>query len=85
VSIHPFSHFLSFAYLAEAGFVLLVVPWTQFWERNYFVESGALLSGVLQNHFVRGGISGVGLVCLACALLELRSLARVAFTRTPRP
>ena len=31
------------------------------------------------------GISGVGLVCLACALLELRSLARVAFTRTPRP
>lgn len=84
MSIHPFSRFLSFAYLAEAGFILLVVPWTQFWERNYFVESGALLSELLQNHFVRGAISGVGLLCIAGALLELQALVRSAFQRSPR-
>ena len=85
MSIHPFSRFLSFAYLAEAGLVLLVVPWTQFWERNYFVEAGAASSVVLQDHFVRGAISGVGIVCLACAFLELRALAQAARARAERP
>lgn len=85
MSIHPFSRFLSFAYLAEAGLVLLVVPWTQFWERNYFVEAGAILGTVLQNHFVRGAISGIGIVCLACAFVELRALAQATWSRAQRP
>lgn len=84
MNIHPLSRFLSFAYLAEAGLVLLVVPWTTFWERNYFVEPGAAFSELLQNHFLRGAVSGIGILCLCGALLELRALARAAFSRTPR-
>lgn len=71
--IHPFSRFLSFVYLLEAGLLLLVVPWTVFWERNYFLE-GTLAGALLTPHAVRGAISGLGLVCLAAAVAELRGL-----------
>lgn len=71
--IHPFSRFLSFVYLLEAGLLLLVVPWTVFWERNYFLE-GTLIGRALTAHPVRGAISGLGLVCLLAAIAELRGL-----------
>lgn len=71
--IHPFSRFLSFVYLLEAGLLLLVVPWTVFWERNYFLEQ-TLAGALLTPHAVRGAISGIGLVCLVAAVAELRAL-----------
>lgn len=76
-----------FAYFLEAGLALLVVPWTVFWERNYFI-AGTLLEGVLGNHAVRGAISGVGMVCLAAALAELwsyRPWRRVPEEQAPGP
>ena len=71
--IHPFSRFLSFVYLLEAGLLLLVVPWTVFWERNYFLE-GTVAGLLLTAHAVRGAISGVGAICLVAAIAELRAL-----------
>jgi hypothetical protein len=68
------SRFLLFVYLLEAGLLLLVVPWTVFWERNFFVEQVPGLSTGLLNPFVRGAISGLGLVCLLTAFAELRAL-----------
>jgi hypothetical protein len=49
------------------------VPWTVFWERNYFLEA-TRLGEVLTSHPVRGAVSGLGAVCLAAALHELTSL-----------
>jgi hypothetical protein len=63
-----------FAYFFEAGLLLLVVPWSAFWERNFFVTRLPTLGEVLLNHFVRGAISGVGLVCLGAALGELAAI-----------
>ncbi len=71
--IHPFSRFLSFVYLLETGLLLLVVPWTVFWERNYFIE-GRVMGALLMPHAVRGAISGIGVVCLVAAVVELRGL-----------
>jgi hypothetical protein len=65
------SRLLVFAYLVESGLLLLVVPWSVFWERNLFVERVPLLKTMLTNHFVRGAISGIGLVCLWAAMSEL--------------
>jgi hypothetical protein len=64
------SRVLVFAYFLEAGLALLVVPWTVFWERNWFIE-GTLLGPVLMHHAVRGAISGVGAICLVAAVAEL--------------
>lgn len=54
--------------------MLLVVPWSAFWERNYFVTRVPVVREALLNHFARGAISGVGLVCLGAALGELASM-----------
>lgn len=63
-----------FAYFVEAGLLLLVAPWSAFWERNYFVTHLPAGRDILLNHFVRGAISGIGLVCLGAALGELGTL-----------
>ena len=50
-----------------------------FWERNYFTESLPILRVALRNHYVRGAISGLGLVNLALGLAEL--IALIAWRR----
>jgi hypothetical protein len=68
------SRLLVLAYLVEAGLLLLVVPWSVFWERNAFIDRVPLVGDALMNHFIRGAISGIGLVCLWAALVELATL-----------
>jgi len=61
------------AYFVEAGVLLVVVPWTQYWERNFFVEL-SLLRPVMLDPFLRGAISGIGVVTLVTGLAELLDL-----------
>ena len=58
-------------FFLEVGFVLTVVPWSRYWERNYFAESLPLLQLLITNNFVRGAVSGLGLVNIAAGLAEL--------------
>jgi hypothetical protein len=58
----------------EIGLVLLVIPWSAFWERNYFAQLFPPLHGVITNHFVRGAVSGIGLINLSVGLAELVSM-----------
>lgn len=62
------------ALLLEAGLLLILIPWSAFWDRNYFVEAVPVVGTVLTNNFVRGAISGLGLVNLLAALGELADL-----------
>jgi ABC-type transport system involved in cytochrome c biogenesis permease subunit len=48
-----------------------LIPWSAFWERNYFVAWSANAGLLLTNNYVRGAITGLGLVNLAAALVEL--------------
>ena len=59
------------AYLVEVGLVLIVVPWTRFWDRNYFVESLPLLEPLLTSHAFRGAVSGFGIVTLGVAAIDV--------------
>ena len=45
-----------------------------FWERNYFAQVIPGLSAVITNNYVRGGISGLGLINVWTALAELADL-----------
>jgi len=60
------------AFFIEIGLLLIVVPWSTFWDRNYFVYAWPALRPVLTNDFVRGAVSGLGLVNLFAGFLELR-------------
>ena len=62
---------LLFVYFAEVGLVLVVAPWTTYWDRNYFVEALPALQPLLTSHVLRGAIAGVGVVSLAAGLTEL--------------
>ena len=58
-------------YLLETGLVLVVAPWSTFWERNLLVETSPLFAGVIRLAAVRGAVSGVGVVNLCAGLWEL--------------
>ena len=68
-------------YFAEVGLVLIVAPWTIYWERNYFVEALPILQPLLTSHAVRGAIAGVGVVSLVAALAELAATIQRARLR----
>ena len=62
------------ALLLEAGLLLILIPWSTFWDRNYFAEAVPLLRDTLTNNYVRGAVSGLGLVNVLAALGELADL-----------
>jgi hypothetical protein len=51
----------------------VLIPWSAFWERNYFLEGSALATFFTSN-YTRGAISGLGLVNVWAALGELSDL-----------
>jgi hypothetical protein len=54
--------------------LLVLIPWSAFWDRNYFVEAWSALGGFLTSNYTRGAISGLGLVNVWAALAELADL-----------
>jgi hypothetical protein len=66
--------FIYVAYFLEAGLLLVLVPWTPFWERNYFAAEMPALQNMLRNNFVRGAVSGLGIVNLMLGFAELTAL-----------
>ena len=63
-------------FFLEIGVLLIVVPWTSFWDQNVFIESSSLFQRMFNNHFVRGAVSGLGVINLGVAVLEIVSLLR---------
>ena len=62
------------AFFFEIGFALLVVPWSAFWDRNYFAEALPPVHAFITNNFVRGAVSGLGLVNIFAGLGEIISI-----------
>jgi len=59
------------AYFVEVGLVLLVVPWSPFWDRNYFMQMWPALETLTRSNLIRGAVSGLGVVNLWAAISEL--------------
>ena len=56
----------------EVGLFLLMFPWSLAWDKNFFFTSIGLVpvQAVLMSPFVRGAVSGVGLVNVFLAIGE---------------
>ncbi len=65
---------LQIVFFFEVGFVLALVPWSAYWDRNYFADTLPWLRAIITNDFVRGGVTGLGLVNLAAGAMELVSI-----------
>ena len=70
------------AFFFEFGFALLIVPWSAFWDRNYFAEVVPALHAIITNNFVRGAVSGLGVINLLSGLGELISIILARKTDT---
>ena len=60
----------------EVGLLLAVVPWSIYWDRNYFTQAMPWLRPAIGNNYVRGAVSGLGIVNLVAALVDAVSLGR---------
>lgn len=65
------SRYLVAAYLIEVGLILLFVPWSAFWDRNYFAATVPAFSVLARSHYVRGAVSGLGMVNLVAGVVDL--------------
>jgi hypothetical protein len=63
-------------YCLEAGLFFLIVPWTRLWTLNPLLHSTATLAMMAANPFVRGFVSGLGVVHLLIAFKDLVRLSR---------
>jgi hypothetical protein len=71
------------AFFLEVGLLLTALPWSTFWERNYFAYALPALRPLLSNNFVRGAVSGLGFVNLLAAFAELAPLFTARERRKP--
>lgn len=67
---------LIIAVLIELGLLLIVVPWSAYWDRNYFAQVSPAVQAVVTNNYVRGAITGLGAVNVLAALADLAALVR---------
>lgn len=62
----------------------MLIPWSAFWERNYFVEWSPALMGVLTSNYTRGAVTGLGLLNVWAALAELGDIFGARGSDDPR-
>ena len=63
-------------YCVEAGLFFLIVPWTRLWTLNPLLHGTYALSMIANDPFVRGFISGLGVVHIMIGVKEIVRLAR---------
>jgi hypothetical protein len=66
----------------ELGFVLILVPWSEVWEMNYFLFQYPALGFLLKNFFFRGAVSGLGIMNVLMALQAFRRGTPAVASRT---
>jgi hypothetical protein len=59
------------AFFLEVGLLLILLPWSGFWERNYFAAVWPPLQSFLLNNYVRGAVTGLGVVNLFAGFADL--------------
>ena len=71
------------AFFLEVGFVLIVIPWSAFWDRNYFAQVAPPLRALITNDFFRGAVSGLGVINIIAGLAELIALVLARSSERP--
>jgi hypothetical protein len=62
-------------YCLEAGLFFIVVPWTRLWSVNPLLQTSAMMSMLAGNPFVRGFVSGFGVIHLIIGIRDILAIA----------
>lgn len=75
---HILSALLLIVFCMELGLFLIVFPWTSLWDSNLFssIPERRGWRDIWNNAYVRGGVSGIGVINLYIALGEIFRLRR---------
>ncbi len=64
------------------GLALILAPWTDYWETNFFMYQYPALGLLLKNLYLRGAISGLGFMDILMSLESFRNRTATAASRT---
>ena len=73
---HFISRLLFTLFCLEVGLVLFLLPWTHLWDNNYLFNVTPKLKNLWLSAYLRGAVSGVGLINLWIGLDEAWRLRR---------
>ena len=65
----------------ELGLMLILVPWSDFWQTNYFIIQFPDLAAFLHSAYLRGAVSGLGVMNVFLALESFRHRAAAVAKR----
>lgn len=68
-----FTRLLFAGYFLEAGLILIIAPWSSFWDDNTLLALVPWLERLLLSPYARGAVSGIGAVTALAGLVELAS------------
>jgi hypothetical protein len=55
----------------EVGLLLVVLPWTTLWDRNYVFDVLPLVRGLTHSPYLRGAVSGLGVLNVGLGIIEV--------------
>lgn len=67
---HRLSLVVFVVFCIELGMLLAILPWTTVWNQNSFLGAHPALKAIMQNNFVRGIATGLGLVDIWIGIWE---------------
>jgi hypothetical protein len=76
------ARFVVLLFWLELGLALILVPWLDLWDTNYFLYQYPALALVLKNPFLRGAISGLGFVNVMLSIEAFRHRTTTVAGRT---
>jgi hypothetical protein len=56
----------------ELGLLLILLPWSDYWQTNYFLIHFPDLALVMRSPYLRGAVSGLGVMNVYLALESFR-------------
>jgi hypothetical protein len=64
------------------GLALILTPWLELWETNYFVYTYPALGLVMRSPYVRGAVTGLGVLDVMLSLEAIRQWTSGVVTRS---
>ncbi len=73
---HKAAALIFIVFCLELGLFLVIFPWSEFWDRSFFATLAPEWHVYWINAYVRGAVSGLGVVNVYIALVEIFRLRR---------
>ena len=68
-------------YFIEAGLLLVIAPWTSWWDRNYFADLVPWIRSAMANESMHLLVAGAGVCTVVAGMAELRVALIERWTR----